>query len=47
MAYVDPKHSAIGSSLQLQVRGKSNQAKVIKMPFVPNNYFHLKDNDLL
>lgn len=39
MGYVEPAHSAIGTELALQVRGKALPARVSAMPFVPNRYF--------
>lgn len=39
MAYVAAEHSADGTDLQLEVRGKRLDAKVAPMPFVPHRYF--------
>jgi aminomethyltransferase len=33
MAYVDPAHTAVGTALQVDVRGKPEPAKVVKLPF--------------
>ncbi len=39
MGYVTLAHAKAGTPLQLVVRGKPMPAKVIKLPFVPHNYF--------
>lgn len=39
MAYVDASFAKVGSELQAQVRGKSYPVAVVKMPFVPQNYY--------
>jgi aminomethyltransferase len=39
MGYVDIEHAAVDTTLQLTVRGKSLTSKVIKMPFVQQNYY--------
>ncbi len=39
MAYVAISHAAIGTPLQLEVRGKRLDARVAPMPFVPQNYY--------
>jgi len=39
MGYVPAEHSAIGTSLELVVRGRRLPATVAGMPFVPNRYF--------
>ncbi|WP_233454029.1 glycine cleavage system aminomethyltransferase GcvT [Tsuneonella flava] len=39
MAYVDTAHSAEGTALELEVRGKRLPATVVPMPFVPHRYF--------
>jgi aminomethyltransferase len=39
MGYVPPALSALGTRLQVIVRGKSLQAEVVAMPFVPNRYY--------
>jgi aminomethyltransferase len=38
MAYVDRAHSAEGSDLEVEVRGKRLPARVVPMPFVPHRY---------
>ena len=44
MAYVDRSHSAEGSDLEVEVRGKRLPARVVPMPFVPHRY-HRKGAD--
>lgn len=39
MAYVDSTHAAIGTALEIEVRGKRLSATVTEMPFVPHNYY--------
>ncbi len=39
MGYVAAEHAAAGTNLGLLVRGKTLPARVVKMPFVPANYF--------
>ncbi len=39
MGYVEKAHAKIGTELVLIVRGKPRPAKVVKMPFVPQNYY--------
>ena len=39
MGYVARKFAKAGSDIQLIVRGKARPAKVVKLPFVPNNYY--------
>jgi aminomethyltransferase len=39
MGYVEIEHAAVDTTLQLTVRGKSLTSKVIKMPFVQQNYY--------
>jgi len=39
MGYVDVPHNKTGTTVQLIVRGKALPATVIKLPFVPHNYF--------
>ena len=39
MGYVATEHAAVDTSLQLTVRGKSLNSKVIKLPFVKQNYY--------
>jgi aminomethyltransferase len=38
MGYVETKYAAIGTELDLMVRGKPNPARVAPMPFVPHRY---------
>lgn len=38
MGYVEKDHAAIGTSINLMVRGKALPAKVAAMPFVPHRY---------
>jgi aminomethyltransferase len=39
MAYVDTAHSAAGTALDIDVRGKRLPARVVPMPFVPHRYY--------
>jgi aminomethyltransferase len=39
MGYVDAAHAAIGTSLEIDVRGKRLRATVTAMPFVPHRYY--------
>ena len=39
MGYVTAAHAAPGTAVQLQVRGKSLPARVVKLPFVEQRYF--------
>lgn len=39
MAYVTAAHSAPGSALEIEVRGKRLPARVVAMPFVPHRYY--------
>ncbi|XP_077547524.1 aminomethyltransferase, mitochondrial isoform X3 [Haemaphysalis longicornis] len=39
MAYVPSEHSAAGTKVQLEVRGRRLEATVVKMPFVPSHYY--------
>ena len=38
MGYVETKYAAVGTELDLMVRGKPNPARVAPMPFVPHRY---------
>ncbi len=38
MGYVDAAHAAIGTQVDVLVRGKPLPATVLAMPFVPNRY---------
>ncbi|MES1985665.1 MAG: glycine cleavage system aminomethyltransferase GcvT [Pseudomonadota bacterium] len=42
MGWVATPHCAIGTALEIEVRGKRLAAKVAPMPFVPHNYRRLK-----
>ncbi len=37
--YVEKGHDKAGTKLKLVVRGKANDAEVVKMPFVPTHYY--------
>ncbi|XP_077496833.1 aminomethyltransferase, mitochondrial isoform X1 [Amblyomma americanum] len=39
MAYVPREHSAAGTNVQLEVRGRRIEATVTRMPFVPSHYY--------
>lgn len=39
MGYVSRKFTKAGTDVQLIVRGKARPAKIVKLPFVPHNYF--------
>ncbi len=39
MGYVTRKYAKAGTELNLLVRGKPRPAKVVKLPFVPNNFY--------
>jgi aminomethyltransferase len=39
MAYVGPGQAALGTELEIDVRGKRLPARVVAMPFVPNRYY--------
>ena len=39
MGYVDAAHSAVGTPVQLVVRGVPRPAKVVALPFTPHRYF--------
>lgn len=39
MGYIAPPHHAVGTDIQLEVRGKRHEAQVAKLPFVPHRYF--------
>ena len=39
MAYVSRRQAKVGSKLQLKIRSKTVAAEVVKMPFVPANYY--------
>lgn len=39
MGYVKRRYSRIGTEVNLLIRGKAKPAKIIKLPFVPNNFY--------
>jgi aminomethyltransferase len=39
MGYVDAAHAAVGTEVELIVRGKPLPARIVAMPFVPHTYF--------
>lgn len=39
LGFVSPEHTAIGTKLQVSVRGRSQPAEVVPTPFVPHRYF--------
>ncbi|WP_193336750.1 glycine cleavage system aminomethyltransferase GcvT [Devosia beringensis] len=39
LGFVPPAHAAVGSSLQVSVRGRAQTAAVVETPFVPHTYF--------
>jgi aminomethyltransferase len=39
MAYVAAEHAAIGTALEVEVRGKRLAATVSPTPFVPHRYY--------
>ena len=39
MAYVESAYAAIGTQIEVEVRGKRLAATVSPMPFVPHRYF--------
>jgi len=39
MGYVTRAHAKPNTPLQLIIRGKARPAKVVKLPFIPNNYY--------
>jgi aminomethyltransferase len=39
MAYVASEHAAIGTALEVEVRGKRLAATVSPTPFVPHRYY--------
>ena len=38
MGYIDVEHSELGTSVQIDVRGKTVEAEVVSMPFYPHSY---------
>lgn len=41
IGYIDKPHNKAGTKVQVTVRGKTNPAEVVKMPFVPTKYYKL------
>ena len=39
LGFVPPQHAAIGTKLQVSVRGRAQSAEVVPTPFVPHRYF--------
>jgi aminomethyltransferase len=39
MGYVPPSHAALGTALKVIVRGRSQDAEVVAMPFVPKRFY--------
>lgn len=39
MGYVKRRYSRVGTEINLMIRGKSKPATIIKLPFVPNNFY--------
>jgi len=39
MGYVKRRYSKVGTEINLLIRGKAKPAKIIKLPFVPNNFY--------
>jgi aminomethyltransferase len=39
MGYVRADHASIGTQVKLVVRGKPLPAKIVALPFVPNNFY--------
>jgi aminomethyltransferase len=39
MGYVDRRHAAAGTPLALLVRGTARPAQVVRLPFVPHQYY--------
>jgi aminomethyltransferase len=39
LGFVPPEHAAIGTRLQVSVRGRAQSAEVVPTPFVPHRYF--------
>ena len=38
LGFVTPAHAAVGTQLNVIVRGKPQRAEVVKAPFVPHRY---------
>ena len=39
LGFVPPEHSAVGTALQVSVRGRAQPAEIVPTPFVPHRYF--------
>ncbi len=39
MGYVDTAYAKVGTRLQVEIRNKKYEAEVVRLPFVPTNYF--------
>jgi aminomethyltransferase len=39
LGFVPPEHTAIGTQLQVSVRGRAQPAEIVPTPFVPHRYF--------
>lgn len=39
LGFVPPEHTAIGTKLQVSVRGRAQPAEIVPTPFVPHRYF--------
>jgi aminomethyltransferase len=39
MGYVEATHAALGTDLEIDLRGRRITAAVVAMPFVPHRYF--------
>lgn len=39
LGFVPPEHAAIGTKLQVSVRGRAQPAEIVPTPFVPHRYF--------
>jgi len=45
MGYVKSSESEVGKKIAVKVRGKVNEAKIVKMPFVPQRYYRGPDKN--
>ncbi len=43
MGYLKTSHAAPGTILNIEIRKNMHQAEVFKLPFVPTNYFNIKN----
>jgi len=39
LGFIPPEHTAIGTKLQVSVRGRAQSAEIVPTPFVPHRYF--------